>query len=78
MAKDERMNLNKNIEELEDMLFDADMTEWYEAVKQLKQENEKLRKCVKFYAYPKHEDGDRAYIFGHEARETLKDLEHNQ
>lgn len=40
------MSLNKNIEELEDMLFDADMTEWYEAVKQLKQENEKLRDCV--------------------------------
>jgi hypothetical protein len=41
----------------------------------LKQENEKLRECVEFYAYPKHEDGDRAYIFGHEARETLKELE---
>ena len=52
--------------------------EYQKEIDRLKQENEKLRKCIEFYAYPKHEDGDRAYIFGHEARETLKELEHNQ
>lgn len=30
--------------------------------------------ALEFYAYPKHEDGDRAYIFGHEARKALKEM----
>jgi hypothetical protein len=83
------MSLNKNIEELEDMLFDADMTEWYEAVKQLKQENEKLRDCVENLInateygvnqwqeawLPSEETNAQKAI--RVARKTLKELEHN-
>ena len=37
-------------------------------------ENEKMKECLKSYGYPKHEDGDRAYIFGFEARKCLEEL----
>lgn len=37
--------------------------------------NKKMKAVLEKYAYPPHEDGDRAYIFGHEAREVLKDIE---
>ena len=59
------------------MLFDGDFTEWYEAIRQLRQENEKLRECVEtiskqtikvgFYTEPTYE----AQL----AIETLKELE---
>lgn len=40
-----------------------------------REENKKLREALEFYAYPKHEDGDRAYIFGHEARKILAEID---
>lgn len=48
--------------------------ELLEINKKLQSEIELLENCVDFYAYPKHEDGDRAYIFGTEARAALEKL----
>ena len=42
------------------------------------EENRILREAVEFYAYPKHEDGDRAYIYGHEARQALEKAASNK
>ena len=52
-------------------LYDKVITPY---IDKIEKENKKLRECLEFYAYPNHEDGDRAYLFGHEARECLKSL----
>lgn len=57
----------KNITEINKSFVDN----WVKA----REENKKLREALEFYAYPKHEDGDRAYIFGHEARKTLAEID---
>lgn len=49
--------------------------ELHKVFKDLQDENKRLREALEFYAYPKHEDGDRAYIFGHEAREALRKID---
>jgi hypothetical protein len=37
-----------------------------------------MRECLEKYAYPSELEGDRAYIFGHEAREVLNKLQESE